>query len=232
MKGADSWTTLFEMDFEYWGDVFDVETKRCTSSGEKNYWRGKFRSLIQEDEIVRAYVPCIFAGDTPPDLELKSWQLRNWIAGSSSVIQLDIVRAAVNDELIRYLQRNPHKMYELKPRQFEELICEILHNFGWEVELTQATRDGGYDIFGMSKDISGVKSSWLIECKKYAPERKVGIEYVRSLCGVKNDFKAANMMIATTSFFTSGVKKEKNSRYDLELKDYNGIVEWLNLSYK
>jgi hypothetical protein len=34
-------------------------------------------------------------------------------------------------------------------------------------------------------------------------------------------------MLATTSFFTQGAKQFKSSRYNLELRDYNGILEWL-----
>jgi len=36
------------------------------------------------------------------------------------------------------------------------------------------------------------------------------------------------MMLATTSHFTRDVKAMKRSRYDLELKDYEGMVEWIN----
>ena len=62
----------------------------------------------------------------------------------------------------------------LLPRQFEELICEILAGFGWEVQLTPATRDGGYDMFAISQDlVAGVQTSWIIECKKYSAEKKV-----------------------------------------------------------
>lgn len=230
---ADSWDMLFEMDFPFWADVFDVQTNRKDTYGNVNYWRGKFSNLTKDDEIIRAFIPCAFAGDIIPDLELKDWHLKNFQLNSNlPPNELDITIASVNKELVSYLNKNPKKLYDLRPRQFEELICEVLKSFGWDVELTKATRDGGYDIFAISKDIAGVSSSWIIECKKHAPERKVGIEYVRSLCGVKNDKKVANAMIATTSFFTSGVLKAKQSRYDLELKDYDGIVEWLNVSYK
>lgn len=35
-------------------------------------------------------------------------------------------------------------------------------------------------------------------------------------------------MIATTSRFTKGVLDFKASGYDLELRDYEGILEWIN----
>ena len=80
----------------------------------------------------------------------------------------------------------------------------------------------------MTKDISGVTTSWIIECKKYRKDRPVGVDIVRGLFGVKLDLKVANAMLATTSHFTKGVHDYKASRYDLELRDYEGILEWIN----
>lgn len=131
-------------------------------------------------------------------------------------------------ELLLYLKKHPIELYSLKPRQFEELIAEILSSYGWEVKLTPATKDGGYDLFAIMKDISGVTTSWIIECKKYGPENKVGVDIVRALYGVKYDLKVANAMLATTSYFTKGVEEFNASRYDLELRDYEGILEWVN----
>lgn len=232
---SDSWNRLFESDFPYWAEIFYVQTNRKDDSGKISCWQGKFSQLTERDEVIRVGGGSgVFEGDASSELEIKDWQIKNYLYGNKIEVpkELNIIINAVNDELIKYLSCHPKELYKLKPRQFEELICEILKSFGWEVELTPATRDGGYDIFAITKDILGMKSSWIIECKKYAPERKVGIEYVRSLCGVKNDLKIANAMIATTSFFTSGVQKAKNSRYDLELADYNQIVDWLNVTYK
>ena len=110
-----------------------------------------------------------------------------------------------------------------------ELIAEILASYGWDIRLTPSTHDGGYDLFAITKDISGkVKTSWLIECKKYGPNNKVGIDLVRGLFHIKMEMKAANVMLATTSWFSRDVHLFKASRYDLELKDYEGILEWIN----
>jgi hypothetical protein len=143
----------------------------------------------------------------------------------------NLVEAAqsINAELIVHLSRHPNELYKLKSRHFEELIAEILSSFGWRVDLTQTTRDGGYDIFAISTDkMAGVETSWIIECKKFAPTRKVGIDYVRALYGVKTEHQVPNMMLATTSYFTKDVHSYKASRYDLTLRDYEGILEWLN----
>ena len=231
---ADSWVSLFEMDIPFWGEIFDVETKRLQADGSEAYWRGKFSKLTKLDKVEKAYVPHLFAGDETPILEFKDWHFDKIYSLSNDPIphELEITIQAVNEQLIEYLRRHPNALYQLKPRQFEELIGEILHSFGWEVELTPATRDGGYDIFAITKSELGLNTSWIIECKKYAKHRKVGIDYVRSICGIKNELKVANALVATTSFFSSEVKKYKNSRYDLELVDYNRLVEWMDYSFR
>ncbi|UYQ92136.1 pentapeptide repeat-containing protein [Chitinophaga horti] len=137
----------------------------------------------------------------------------------------------INTELLMHLKKHPHDIHHLHWRGFEELVAELLASFGWSVELTSATKDNGYDIFGIYKDDSGIRHSWIIECKKYNPDRKVGIEVVRSLYGVKTDLRVGNALLATTSSFTEGVDNFKASRYDLDTKNLNGIIEWVN-SYK
>lgn len=134
----------------------------------------------------------------------------------------------ITTEFIKYLAKHPEVMYAIEPRQFEELIAEILASYGWEVKLTPPSKDGGYDIYAISPIRGGEKTSWIIECKKYAKERKVGVDIARALYGVKYDLKVANAMLATTTHFTRGVHDFKASRYDLALRDYEGILEWLN----
>jgi HJR/Mrr/RecB family endonuclease len=61
-----------------------------------------------------------------------------------------LFKLSITVDLIAQLRRNPEQLYNLEPRQFEELIAELLASFGWSVEPTGATRDGGYDILGIS----------------------------------------------------------------------------------
>ena len=105
----------------------------------------------------------------------------------------------------------------------------VYSSFGWEVQLTKATRDGGYDIYGIFKDDSSdLKSHWIIECKKYREDRPVGLDIVRSLYGLGLDLRVTNVLLATTSYFARDALKYKASKYTLELRDYEGVVDWLN----
>ncbi|MCK9688903.1 pentapeptide repeat-containing protein [Scleromatobacter humisilvae] len=143
-------------------------------------------------------------------------------AFSSELIQ---VVGAVDSGLIEFLRRNPKRLHDIHWRAFEEVIAEILSSFGWSVQLTQPSKDGGYDILGIHKDISGISSAWIVECKRW--HESVGIEVARSLYTVKNEMRVSGAILATTSNFTQGVLDFKSSRYDFDLKNYAAIVEWL-----
>ena len=157
--------------------------------------------------------------------------LRSIIENGDIPDELISVQQLLIDELIKYLKSYPRELHNIRPRQFEEIIAEILASFGWEVQLSPETQDGSYDIFAISKDISGVKHNWIIECKKLKPERRIGVDIVRSLYGVGIDLKVGNMMLATTSDFTKRVKDFKTSRYNLDLRNYESILDWVN-TYK
>jgi hypothetical protein len=141
------------------------------------------------------------------------------------------VVSQINQKLILSLQSDPETLYDLPSRAFEELIAELLASFGWKVSLTAATRDGGYDIWGIAKNLAGVASHWLVECKRYRRDRVVGINLIRELYAVKAEKHVGNAMIATTSFFSRDVKKFGRSHYDLALADFNRITGWLG-SYR
>lgn len=121
---------------------------------------------------------------------------------------------------------NPTKLFQLSPRQFEELVAEIWNRFGYVVELTSRTRDGGRDVIAVKEAEANLR--FLIECKRYDRENRVGVGIVRELYGVMKDEGATKAILATTSSFTKGAK-EFCSRHvwELEPKDYHGVVDWI-----
>ncbi len=119
---------------------------------------------------------------------------------------IETVRS-LNIELIAHLKKHPEELYRIRPRQFEELIAEILASFGWNVDITPESHDGGYDIFAISKDSAGVTSSWIIECKKYNRNRKVGVDIVRTLYGIRNTLQVGGAMLARLSLFAAKFEK-------------------------
>jgi Restriction endonuclease len=71
------------------------------------------------------------------------------------------------------------------------------------------------------------KVRYLIECKRYDPEHKVRVHFVRALYGVKVDDKATKAFLATTSSFSRGALRFcENHGWELEPRDYEGVIEW------
>jgi restriction endonuclease len=133
--------------------------------------------------------------------------------------------------LIRDVKIKPQELLALDSRQFEELVAEIWRNLGYETELTARTKDGGRDIIAVRKFEASVR--FLIECKRYNPSHKVGVELVRALYGVKMHEKATKGILATTSTFTRGAKGFFNDHmWELEPRDFDGVVDWVKLAAK
>jgi HJR/Mrr/RecB family endonuclease len=136
-----------------------------------------------------------------------------------------------NKELITYLAKHPNQLYKLNPREFEQLIAHILETLGFDVKLTAPTRDGGYDIVAFGADSIGIKTKYIVECKRYGPDCPVGVRLVRSLYGIKDLNQAHHAVLATTSYFTrDAVAFAQNaSVLGLHLKDLNEISKWLKI---
>jgi len=135
----------------------------------------------------------------------------------------------VNNEVKQYFANHPEKLFtEISSDKFEELIADILKDFGFQVELTKATRDGGKDIYAYLKNVVGSFLMY-VECKRWAPTHHVGIEIVQRMYGVQQAHKANKSMIVTTSYFTApAIEESKLYENLMALSDYDTLVSWLN----
>lgn len=126
----------------------------------------------------------------------------------------------VDHELMLMVQRNPDLVFELTPRKFEEISAELFTRLGYRVTLTPTSKDGGKDLIVVrSDDLSSIMT--LVECKRYAKDRPVGLEIVERLYGVVQRDGATSGLILTTSNFTRGARRAADDlRFRLSLKDY------------
>jgi len=152
-------------------------------------------------------------------------------SGEKIVIPSDraliLVSAQISDLLLAHFVRHPHDLTRMPPRRFEELIAGLFEGFGYEVELTAQTRDGGYDIVAVRHAEMTTRS--LIECKRYSPDNKVGVGVVRQLRGVVASSKATNGIVATTATFTRDAQRFiTENEWIIEGRSINGVVEWIN----
>lgn len=125
-----------------------------------------------------------------------------------------------------YLKELPYSDHRI----FEEIVAEIFKEFGYSIELTKKTRDGGKDIIALKRKEGLVEEKILIECKHW--KDKVDVNPVRNLIGVaiSQEELPTGIILATTSHFTGDAEKigiNSAIKIELERKDYEDILEWI-----
>ena len=143
------------------------------------------------------------------------------------LVPIITIASKVNDKLIDHLSRFPNELKTIDRRIFEEIIAELFVGFGYQVELTQKTRDGGRDIIAIKNLEANIK--YLIECKRPDVGNPIGIKPVRELFGVKNDEGATKAILATSTYFSKdAILFFERNKWELEPKDFNGIIDWID----
>lgn len=130
--------------------------------------------------------------------------------------------------LTNQLRQRPELVYEISPRQFEIVVADVFRKQGFDVELTQTSRDGGVDIYVRREDVFG-PLLYIVECKRYSRENKVGIGIVQRVHGVAQGKGATKGVIVTTSSFTEpAISFAAPFRRSLSLNDYRMFANWLS----
>ena len=141
--------------------------------------------------------------------------------------QLLITETRRIKKVILEIYKNNLNLFRVTPREFEELIAELLEQKGYSTELTKQTRDGGYDLIAL-KDDNGFALKYLVECKKHRKDRTVGIGIVRSFSDVVRTENANRGIIFTTSYFSPEARKrQKTNPYLLDLRDHDDVIKWV-----
>jgi HJR/Mrr/RecB family endonuclease len=139
------------------------------------------------------------------------------------------VASRVDDVLVEKLKLHPEIIYALQPGEFEELVAKLFSGIGYQVERTQMTRDGGYDLAAIRKSEVG-HLRFLLECKRYAPTRPVTVSAVRALHGVVQSQHATKGILVTTSRFTGpALQHFEDNKHILEPRDFAGFLDWLDI---
>jgi len=127
----------------------------------------------------------------------------------------------------RYLQReNPREsLLSLRPGEFEYLTGALFQKMGYEVLVTQASRDGGVDVEAKRIDPGG-RGLVLVQCKRY--EKVVRVNAVRELMGVVARKQANKGVLVATCGFTRPAHQEAAANAMIELIDFSSLNRLLN----
>lgn len=133
----------------------------------------------------------------------------------------------LTEELVRNISNSPELLFTIQPRQFEEIIGKVFSKFNMKINLTKQTRDGGYDIIAFKDDFY-TKNKYIIECKRYAKEKKVSIDVVQRLYGIKQSIGATKAFIVISSSFSkTAIDFARKHQWELDLIDFNDLTKWL-----
>lgn len=105
-------------------------------------------------------------------------------------------------DLIVQIAHDKELIYQVSPREFEEIVEQVLKDNGFETVLTKPTRDGGKDIIATIAGIHGKPIVIYVECKRYSLENRVDVSIVRELYGVQTAERINKACLITSSLFT------------------------------
>lgn len=99
----------------------------------------------------------------------------------------------------------------LSGTEFESVIQTILHNRGWQLDLTPITGDFGADLIGRGHD----GASWVIQAKRW--KGAVGIEAVQQVLGAQAYYQTQKALLITTATLTKAAQ---------ELAQHTQVTVW------
>ncbi len=180
------------------------------------------RTAKREWAFVRNWLQTDFFGlpkPITPD-SMKDDRTQQNLAGSIYTVRL------VDSALLKILSKKPELLKTLDWRVFEELLARILETFEYEIELTRSTKDGGVDIFAIKRGTEFGPHRYLLQAKRWT--NVIGVEPVRELLFLHSHHRVTKSCLATTSTFTRGAwELARDYRWQLELRDYNKLHEWV-----
>lgn len=146
------------------------------------------------------------------------WQ---WIC---SLLQPDF--ADVHEEIYSHFANRPDDLHRLHWREFEILMHRVLQQQGFIAELGPGQGDGGVDIRLLQRDPIGDILT-LVQVKRYAPRRKIGLEAVQALHGAASVENAQRSLFITTSAYQPAAKRfAERTSGRLILATSTDVVRW------
>lgn len=179
----------------------------------------KLSCAVADAKAIAEKLECL-GFDVDTALNLERDELNSKIVSLSN-------KANEYDAVLLYLDE-PNSVYNMSPSDFEDMVAEIFQRKGFNVKITPRTRDGGKDIIA-SYNMGGIPCMIIIECKRYAPDRKVGVSVVRALHGTQMKEHYGKAVVVTSSSFSRDARKFANDLRDMViLVDFEELMEMLN----
>jgi hypothetical protein len=133
-------------------------------------------------------------------------------------IRFERKRSEEEEEKIRKMRLEQKYWLRLNGYEFEDAVCKLYKDNGFDVSPTSYTNDGGADLIIKDKD----DNVTIIQCKNFS--NPVSPSVARDLLGTIIDFDATNGILVCSGGFTSGTIDFAN-RNGIELVDGSDLIE-------
>jgi hypothetical protein len=131
------------------------------------------------------------------------------------------------EELLSRVADDLDWLYRITPRQFEEILATAFRRMNYQVELTKADADQGYDLLLTRQDPLTGPMRVVVEAKRTKRDLKVGESSLRSLYAAKVKTGADRALLVTTNAITHAAKKALVDLPGLIVVDRRALGDWL-----
>jgi HJR/Mrr/RecB family endonuclease len=113
----------------------------------------------------------------------------------------------------------------MNPWEFERFVGTLFTITGFQVYGRPEGPDEGFDFVATKDDPIKGKEIYLVECKKYRPDRLVNISPLRALLAKRGEKNADHVVLVSSSGFTDSVRQLASEIPGVDLLDRHALQQ-------
>jgi restriction system protein len=134
------------------------------------------------------------------------------------------------DEVRQYLLAKKESVFDCNPKLFEDVVCSMFKDLGWNARATAYVGDRGIDVILDGPDGSTIG----VQVKRYKKARRIEAEQIRSLAGALLQNGHTKGIFITTSEYRKGAREAAREftsiGYPIELIDAERFLAALGIA--
>jgi restriction system protein len=134
------------------------------------------------------------------------------------------------DEVRQHLIAKKESVFDCNPKLFEDVVCSVFKDLGWNARATAYVGDRGIDVILDGPD----GSTTGVQVKRYKKERRIEAEQIRSLAGALLQNGHTKGIFITTSEYRKGAREAAREftsiGYPIELIDAERFLAALGIA--
>lgn len=137
---------------------------------------------------------------------LRSWIERIEVAPEIDDVEISEIRLAMSKGLIRLIANDKRNLKHIEWRELEHLLAEVFDGLGFDVTLTEGSKDGGKDII-LKCRVASKNKIYFIEVKHWRSEQGVGTGIVTDFLNlIINQEVDGGLLLSTYGLCSSAIE--------------------------